>query len=136
MALLDFIFLSRACSPLYVELAPTSPSKSSQISPDSPVFNYDILSVDPPKMPYQIGRDLPLGAQIGSSRARIECASEFLSIPHILTIVVAPPPAAIRRSILHPDTWSPIPSSPIIIAWPNPETRWRDSESPPGYPAA
>ena len=130
-ALLDCIFLSHAYSPFYIELAPTSPSKSSQISLDLPVFNHDRLPIDPPATPDQIGHDLHLGAQMGSSRERIVCPSESLSVPHILTIAIARPPAAIRRSILHPDTWSPIPLSPIIIAWPSPETRWRDS--PPGY---
>lgn len=129
-ALLDCIFPSHACSPFHVELAPASPSKSSQISLDSFV-NHDGL---PPATPDQMGHDLPLGAQIGSSQARIKRPSESPSVPPILTITVSPPPAAVRRSILHPNTWSPIPSSPIIIAWPNPETRWRDSLV--GYPAA
>jgi hypothetical protein len=124
-------FLSYACSPFYVEVALTSLSQSSQISLDT-LSNHNRLPIDLPATSDQIGHDLPLGDHIASSQARIEHPSESLPIPRNLTIHVAPPPGAVPRSILHFDAQGPIPSAPVIITWPNHETRWQDS--PLGYP--
>jgi hypothetical protein len=97
--------LSCARSLFYVELAPMSPSQSSQLSFDSFV-KPDGTRIVPPLTSDPTQYFLPLGAPIVTPTTNIG-ANEPLSPIRTSTIILGPPPAPRRKSILSPDPRSP-----------------------------
>jgi hypothetical protein len=97
--------LSCARSLFYVELAPMSPSQSSQLSFDSFV-KPDGTRIVPPLTSDPTQRFLPLSAPIVTSTTNIY-ANEPLSPIRTSTIILGPPPAPRRKPTLPPDPRSP-----------------------------
>ena len=93
--------LSCARSLFYIELAPMSPSQSSQLSFDSFV-KPDGTRIVPPLTSDPTQHFLPLGTPIVNPIMNID-ANEPLSLIRTSTIILGPPPAPRRKSILSPD---------------------------------
>ena len=101
---------------LCLELTPMSPSQLSQFTIDSPRLKPDMMLIAPPRRTSDLTSHLPsLSASFVSSPISVEHPTSV----HHSTIVLSPPPAARRPTIIHsPDARSPYRSSHAAVPWP------------------